>query len=144
MNRDEVLRTLNELYAEEVEAALRYLHLTVTLANDGETANRDELLEGVTETLEHAQVIAAKIRELGALPRLRVRVDLVGETHSSREAFLQAREFEGAARDAYRDLAEQAAGDGALVAFAEAQVELETKHLERFEELLGERDGAGR
>ena len=143
MNRDEVLRSLNELYAEEVEAALRYLHLAVTLAEASDTANRDELLEGVTETIEHAQVIAAKVRDMGAVPRLRVRIDLPGETHSSREALLQAREFEGAARDAYRDLAEQAVGDDALVAFAEAQVELETRHLERFQDLLDDGGDAG-
>ena len=142
MKRDEVLRSLNELYAEEVEAALRYLHLAVTLTPQDREAHRAELLEGVQETLEHAQVIADKVLELGSVPRLRVRMELPGEAHSGREALLQAREFEGAARDAYRDLAEQAADDAALRAFAEAQVELETRHLERFEELIGEDETA--
>lgn len=140
MNREEVLRTLNELYAEEVEAALRYLHLAVTLAPEDRDAHRAELLEGVEETLEHARVIADKILESGGVPHLRVRADLPGELHSAQEALLQAREFEGAARDAYQDLAEQAAGDAELAAFARAQVELETRHLERFADLLRAQD----
>ena len=138
MNRDEVLRSLTELYHEEVEAALRYLHLAVTLNEEDRSAHRDELLEGVEETIEHARVIARKVRELGGVPHLRVRVDLPGERHPAREALVQAREFESAARDAYAELAEQASGDDDLVAFARAQVELETKHLQRFEELLAE------
>ena len=138
MNRDEILRSLTELYAEEVEAAIRYLHLSVTLAQEDRSAHLADLLEGVQETLDHARVIADKVLELGGVPHLRVRVSLPGEPTPAKEALLQANEFETAARDAYRDLAEQAAGDPELEAFAQAQVKLEDSHLERFRELLDE------
>ncbi len=136
MNRDEVLQSLTELYAEEVEAALRYLHLSVTLADEDREAHVEDLLEGVQETLEHARVIAGKVRELGGVPHLQVRIRLSGEIHTGQEALLQAHEFETAARDAYSELAEKAEGDADLLAFAQAQVALESRHLQRFRELL--------
>jgi len=138
MNKDEVLQSLTELYAEEVEAALRYLHLSVTLADEDRSAHVEDLLEGVQETLEHARVIAGKVRELGGVPHLQVRIHLPGEIQTGQAALLQANEFETAARDAYSELAEQAEGDADLQEFAEAQVALENCHLQRFRELLGE------
>lgn len=136
MNREDVLQSLNEIYAEEVESAVRYLHLAITLKGLDRLSLRRELLEAMSETLEHAQVVGDKILELGAVPRLRLRLDLAGQLTSGQAALQEAIEFEGAASDAYRELAEKAAGDVSLEDFARAQIALEAAHLAKFRLLL--------
>ena len=136
MDRDEVLRSLNELYAEEVEAAIRYLHLSVTLKGLGRLALREEMQRGMQECLEHAQVVAEKILELGHVPRLDLKVGLAGELTNGEDALQHAVDFESAAHDAYAELAEKAEGDVSVEDFARAQVALEARHLARFKLLM--------
>lgn len=136
MDRDEILSALAELYAEEVEAAIRYLHLSVTLKGMARLTLREEMLQGMRETLEHAQVVAEKILELGGVPHLDMKVEMPAELTSGEDALHTAVEFERAARDAYGELLEKATGDVSMEEFARAQVALETSHLARFRLLL--------
>lgn len=136
MATDETIQTLNEIFAEEVEAALRYLHLAVTIKGIDRITLQKPLLEGMEETMEHARVVAEKILEIGGVPSLDIRIQLPGKMSSGADAIRTAVEFEQGALDAYRDLMEGAAGDVPMEEFARAQVALESEHLARFRLLL--------
>lgn len=136
MATEETLRTLNEIFAEEVEAAIRYLHLAVTIKGIDRITLQGPLLEGMNETMEHARVVAEKILEMGGVPSLDIRIELPGEMSSGADAIRTAVEFESGALDAYKDLMEDAKGDVPMEEFARAQVALESEHLARFRLLL--------
>jgi len=140
LTRAEALRRLNELYAEEIEAALRYLHLAVCLKGLDRVMVRKILLENLEETLEHAQLVGEKIVQLGENPSLVVNLELEPERTNGREALRTALVFERAALDAYRELLERVDGsdDVVLEEFARAQVALESQHVSELELLLEE------
>ncbi len=138
MEKPDLLRTLNEIYAEEVEAAIRYLHMAVTIKGMYRLALRDELLEAMRETMDHARVVAEKVLEMGGVPALDLKVQLPGEMTTGAEAVRTAVAFEQGAQEAYADLLEAAAGDVAMEEFARAQVALESEHLAHFRLLLEE------
>ncbi|MEN8150745.1 MAG: ferritin-like domain-containing protein [Planctomycetota bacterium] len=136
MANEETIQALNEIFAEEVEAALRYLHLAVTIKGIDRITLQKPLLEGMEETMVHARVVAEKILEIGGVPSLDIRIQLPGEMSTGADAIRTAVEFEQAAMEAYRDLMESASGDVPMEEFARAQVALESEHLSRFRLLL--------
>ena len=138
ITRDEALGRLNELYAEEIEAGLRYLHLAVTLKGLDRIMVRKILLENMEETLEHAQLVAEKIVQIGESPTLNIQLNLPPERASSKEALRTALVFERAALDAYKELLDRLEGseDVVLEEFARAQVALESQHVSELELLL--------
>jgi len=136
MPNEDTMQSLNEIFAEEVEAAIRYLHLAVTIKGIDRITLQETLLEGMNETMTHARVVAEKILEMGGVPSLDLHIQLAGEMSSGSEAIRTAVEFEQAALDAYEDLMESAAGDVPMEEFARAQVALESEHLSRFRLLL--------
>jgi bacterioferritin len=138
MAKDEVLRSLNELFAEEIEAALRYLHLAVTLKGLDRLVVRRTLLDGMSETLEHAQTIADKIVQLGGYPRLDLKIHLPAEKTTGAEAIRTALAFEQAALDAYRELLEKVGADAEVGEFLRDQVALEATHVAELSLLLEE------
>ncbi len=138
MSRDDALRTLNELFAEEIEAALRYLHLAVTLKGLDRLIVRKTLLAGMSETLEHAQTVADKIVQMGGYPSLNVTIDLPAEKTTGPEAIRTALAFEHAALDAYRELLESAGDDFELGDFAKEQISVEATHVAELSLLLEE------
>jgi bacterioferritin len=138
MARDEVLRSLNELFAEEIEAALRYLHLAVTLKGLDRLVVRPTLLDGMSETLDHAQTIADKIVQLGGYPRLDIKIHLPAEKTTGAEAIRTALAFEQAALDAYRELLEKVGSDAEIGEFIRDQVAVESTHVAELSLLLEE------
>ena len=138
IGRADALGRLNELYAEEIEAAVRYLHLAVTLKGLDRLLVRKILLENLEETLEHAQQVAEKIVQLGETPTLNIRVSLPPEKASGADALRTALVFERAALEAYRELLEAVEGGDDLVLeeFARAQIALESEHVAELELLL--------
>ncbi len=138
MSNDDIVRTLNEIYAEEVEAAIRYLHMAGTIKGIHRLALQQELLDAVRETIDHARVVAEKVLEMGGVPSLDLHVQLPGEMTTADEAIRNAVTFEEGALEAYKDLFEASAGDVAMEEFARAQVALESEHLLRFRLLEGE------
>ena len=136
MANEEINQTLNEIFAEEVEAAIRYLHLAVTIKGIDRITLQKPLLEGMEETMAHAQVVAEKILEMGGVPSLDIRIQLAGEMSTGAEAIRTAVEFEQGALEAYKDLMVSAKGDVPMEEFARVQVALESEHLARFRLLL--------
>jgi len=133
---NEIIRHLNELFAEEVEAAVRYLHLAVTVKGLDRLLVRGTLLESMQETLDHAQTIAEKIIQLGGVPRAKLQVELPSEMLSGAEAIRTALAFEQAALDGYRELLEKAGNDVVLEEFVRAQIATESEHVSQLYLLL--------
>ena len=136
MAEKDALRTLNEIFAEEVEACIRYLHMAVTIKGIDRLVLQPELLKAMQETLEHARIVAEKLLEMGGVPSLDLRIQLPGAMTTGQEAVRNSVEFEQGALDAYQELMENAGGDVRLEEFARAQVALESEHLAHFKLLL--------
>lgn len=138
LSPDDIVPELNRMFAEEVEAATRYLHLRSAVRGLDRLVVERVLTEGLNETIRHAEVIAQKIRALGAVPKLDIRVSCPSEPITGREALRQALTFEEAALEAYQDLLRRVDGDVALEEFIRAQVALESEHVAQLKELLAE------
>ncbi len=134
--QQEILTRLDELFAEEVEAAIRYLHLAMTVKGLDRLIVRDTLFENMKETIEHAQMIADKILQLGGVPSLQLKLNLAPEKSSGAEAIRTALIFEQAALDAYSELLEHVKGDPRLEEFVRSQVAVESEHVAQLALLL--------
>ncbi len=136
--QNELVEELNRLLAEEVEASLRYLNLSVALEPQDQEM-LDLMQEAFEETVEHAQILGKKIRDVGGRPRMDVHLHCTGETVSHADALQEVLTFEEAALDGYRELLDRvtrADGDADMIAFLRKQVEIETEHVEEFRRMV--------
>lgn len=138
LTQDEIVQELNRIFAEEIEAATRYLHLASCVKGMDRLLVQDVLREGVRETIQHAEVIAQKIRSLGAVPRLDINVSCPPEPMSARDALRQALTFEEAALECYQDLLRKVDGDVALEEFVRSQIAEESEHIAQLRDFLAE------
>lgn len=138
LSRDEVVQELNRLFAEEVEAALRYLHLSNAVRGLEYLVVEPVLKKGYHETIEHAEVIARKIRALGAVPNLELNISLGPELLDGKQALELALTFEEAALEAYQDCLRRVDGDVPLEEFIRKQIVVESEHVAELKQLLVE------
>jgi len=140
MSHEENIARLNGLLAEELEASLRYFHLAMTIRGMDRVLVKDILMENMKETIEHAQMVAEKILQLGEVPKIEIKLELAPEKTSAQEALRTAVTVEQAALDAYRELLEkvETEGDVVLEEFARQQVALESEHVSELGLLLEE------
>jgi bacterioferritin (cytochrome b1) len=138
LSNDEIIQELNRLFAEEVEAALRYMHLSNAVRGLDYLLVEPVLKRGFEETIQHAEVIAHKIRALGAVPNLTLSVSLEPRTLGGKEALETALTFEEAALEAYQDCLRRIEGDVALEEFIRSQIATESEHVADLKQLLVE------
>ena len=138
LSTEETIQELHRIFAEEVEAAIRYLHLTHAIRGVERLVVGPKLREGFQETIQHAEIIARKIRELGSAPKLELTISLPPESIGAREAFEQAMTFEEAALEAYQDLLRRVEGDVPLEEFVRGQIAIEAEHVGELKQLLAE------
>jgi len=93
------------------------------------------------ETIEHAEQVGAKIRALGGVPRIEIRMSCPNGPISVPDAIAEVLTFEEAALEGYQELLESVlhggAADADLVEFLRSQVKLESEHVEQFRRLAG-------
>lgn len=135
-SQSEIIADLNHLFAEEVEAAIRYLHLANAVRGLDRLSVEPVLKAGFQETIQHAGVIARKIRSLGHVPTLEVSVACPPDPLTGAEALRQALTVEEAALEAYHDVLRRVEGDVSLEEFVRAQIGLESEHVAELRELL--------
>lgn len=138
LSTQEVVEELNRIFAEEVEAAMRYLHLANAVRGLDRLVVEGKLREGFRETIEHADVIAQKIRSLGHVPRLEIQVSSPAEPISAREALRLALTVEEAALEGYEEMLKRVEGDVPLEEFIRSQIAAESQHVAELRELLVE------
>ncbi len=138
LSTEEIAQELNRAFAEEVEAATRYLHLRSAVRGLDRVIVDRVLKDAFHETIEHAENIAQKIRSLGHVPKLDIRVNCPNEPLSGREALRQALIFEEEALECYQDLLKKVEGDVPLEEFVRSQIALEYEHVAQLKELLVE------
>ncbi len=136
LSTSEIVAELNRIFAEEVEAATRYLHLAAAVRGMDRLVVEPVLKEGFLETIQHAEVIARKIRSLGHVPRLEINVQCPAAPVSGREALRQALTFEEAALECYQDLLRRVEGDVPLEEFVRSQIAVESEHVAQLRQLL--------
>lgn len=132
----EIAGELNRVFAEEVEAATRYLHLLSAVRGMDRLLVEKILREGLEETIEHAEILAQKIRALGHVPKLEISVSCPDTPLTARDALRQALTFETAALEAYQDLLRRVEGDVPLEEFVRSQIAIESEHVSQIKELL--------
>ena len=139
-SRDEALRRLNELLAEEMEASIRYLHLSTLVQGIDRLVIQKVLKENHEETIEHAQQVSEKIIQVGGVPQPKINLELTGDKCTGIEALQTALLFEQAALDAYKDFLDtvEGSGDVILEEFTRQQVAIESEHVSELQMLLGE------
>lgn len=138
LTNEEVIVELNRLFAEEVEAAMRYLHLVNAVRGIDRLIVESKLREGLHETIAHAEIIAQKIRALGSVPELKMDISCPAEPLTGREALRIALTFEEAALEAYQDVLRKVEGDVPLEEFIRSQIAVESQHVAEIRELLDE------
>ena len=138
MSSVENIQHLNELFAEELEAGIRYLHLAVTVKGLDRLVVQQTLLKGMQETFEHAQTIAERIMQMGGVPSLDLKLSVPAQKVSGAEAIRTAIAFEQAALDSYRELCDKIQDDVALEEFVRAQVGVESQHVAELSLLVEE------
>ena len=136
LSADELIQELNRLFAEEVEAAMRYLYLLNAVRGMDRLIVEKKLREGFEETIEHAEVIAQKIRALGSVPRLEMHISCPPEPLAGRDALRMALTFEEAALEAYQDVLRKVEDDVPLEEFIRSQIAVESQHVADLKELL--------
>lgn len=136
LTKREVAHELNRVFAEEVEAAVRYLHLANAVRGLDRLLVERVLKEGFDETIQHAEVIAQKIRALGHVPQTEIQVSCPAEPLTAREALQMALTFEEAALEAYQDVLRRIEGDIPLEEFIRSQIAIESQHVAELKELL--------
>jgi bacterioferritin (cytochrome b1) len=132
----EIVEELNRVFAEEVEAAIRYLHLLGAVRGLDRLLVQPVLQQAFEETLQHAQLIAQRLRMLGAVPELHVALDLPPDPLTGRQAIETALTFEEAALGAYEDMLCRVEGDVGLEEFVRGQISVESQHVAELKELL--------
>ena len=132
----ELVDELNRLMAEEAEAFLRYFQLRYRLRGTDRLAAEDFFDKAMQETLEHATEIANKIRSLGQIPNLDIKLSLAGGPIRFQEALAEALEFEQQALDAYKEFLPRVEGDTMLEDFIRKQIAVETEHVQEITMLL--------
>ncbi|MCG3125549.1 MAG: hypothetical protein CHACPFDD_00373 [Phycisphaerae bacterium] len=135
---EEVIAELNRLFAEEIEAAVRYLHLANAVRGLERLSVEPVLKAGFQETIQHAEIIARKIRSLGGVPQTDIQVSCPAEPLTGRDAIRQALTVEEAALEAYHDVLRRVSGDVSLDEFVRAQIAIESEHVAELRELLAE------
>ncbi|NCF99385.1 MAG: hypothetical protein GWP39_07745 [Planctomycetia bacterium] len=139
-SRDEAIQRLNELLAEEMEASMRYLHLSTLVQGIDRLVIQKVLEDNHEETIEHAEQVSEKIIQVGGTPAPKLNLELSGEKCTGIEALQSALLFEQAALDAYREFLECVEGNGDVILeeFARQQVAIESEHVSELRMLLGE------
>ena len=132
----DVIADLNRLFAEEVEAAVRYLYLANAVRGLDRLSVEPVLKSGFQETIQHAEVIARKIRSLGHVPKLEISVSCPSEALRGEDAIRQALTVEEAALEAYQDCLRRVEGDVGLEEFVRTQIAVESEHVAELRELL--------
>jgi bacterioferritin (cytochrome b1) len=135
-HKAELVDELNRLMAEEAEAFLRYFQLRYRLRGTDRLAAENFFDKAMQETLEHATEIANKIRSLGQIPKLDIKLSLAGGPIRLQEALAEALEFEQQALDAYKEFLPRVEGDPMLEDFIRKQVATETEHVQEITMLL--------
>ncbi len=138
LSPDDIIQELNRIFDEEVEAATRYLHLRSAVRGMDRLLVERVLKEGFEQTIRHAETIAQKIRSLGHVPKLEIKVFCPAKPISGREALRQALTFEEAALECYQDLLRKVDGDVVLEQFARSQIAVESEHVAQLKQLLSE------
>jgi len=138
LTTEDIAQELNRAFAEEVEAATRYLHLRAAVRGMDRLIVVGVLQSAFEQTIEHAEIIARKIRSLGRVPRLEIAVSCPAEPISGREALRLALTFEEATLECYEDLLKKVEGDVPLEEFVRSQIATEHEHIAQIRELLDE------
>lgn len=136
LSTNEIVKELNHVFAEEIEAALRYLHLLSAVRGMDRLVVQPVLKEAFDETIQHAHIIAQKIRTLGGVPAMKISVDLSPEPVSGKDALRIALTFEEAALEAYQDMLRRVEGDVGLEEFVRSQIATESQHVAELKELI--------
>lgn len=131
-----VLSDLNTIYAELVEAAVRYLQLLTTTKGLDRLLIRQVLQRGLDRTIEHTLEVGDKIAQLGGVPTLDLTLQIQGQRCPGPEAIRTALAFEQGVLDGYREIQDQACQNPILDEFTKRQIARQSERVSELYMLL--------
>ncbi len=136
MNKDELIRFLNEDLANELAAIVQYITYSAQVTGPHRPPLVEFLLKEVPDEQGHAEFLANKIVALGGIPTTKPAAVATAET--TKELFEAALVAELKAVEGYKRRAEQAEefGDRGLQVKLEDMLSDETGHAEEIERIL--------
>jgi bacterioferritin len=136
MNKDELIKSLNEDLAGEFQAVIMYVTYAAAVTGPHRPMLKQFFSAEIPEELAHAQFLAEKIASYGGTPTTTPRP--VPQTTDPRQMLANVLAAEKQAIADYKQRAEQASevGDKGLATHLETIVEDETSHFEETDKIL--------
>jgi bacterioferritin len=138
MDKDKVMKALNDAMNMELEAGLEYLYMSFNVFGNARRLLQDFLREQAQEGIEHATKMAEKITSLGGTPHLKIQIDYKHERLSANDILERGLAREKKALELYKSSVPLAGDDMALEDLLRSQVAAEQEHIEEVSKLLRE------
>lgn len=137
IDRENVLRVLNQILEAELAGVVRYTHYSLMVFGYNRMPIVQWLRDQATESLLHAQQAGERITDLGGHPSLGIGRLLETEKHDVYDILEESLSHERAAIDLYRELYVLTEGKSMVLEdYARSQIFQEEQHLGEVDKML--------
>ena len=137
MNKDKVLKILNDILETELAGVVRYTHYSLMIYGYNRIPIVSWMREQATESLDHANRAGELITQFGGHPSLGIGQLLETERHDIREILIESLEHEQNALNRYKNLLEEVEGKSVLwEEYARELIMSEELHLGEVDKML--------
>ncbi len=137
MNKDRVLKILNDILETELAGVVRYTHYSLMIYGYNRIPIVSWMREQATESLDHANRAGELITQFGGHPSLGIGQLLETERHDIREILIESLEHEQNALNRYKNLLEEVEGKSVLLEeYARELIMSEELHLGEVDKML--------
>ena len=137
MNKDKVLKILNDILETELAGVVRYTHYSLMIYGYNRIPIVSWMREQATESLDHANRAGELITQFGGHPSLGIGQLLETERHDIREILIESLEHEQNALNRYKNLLEEVEGKSVLLEeYARELIMSEELHLGEVDKML--------
>jgi len=137
MNKDKVLKILNDILETELAGVVRYTHYSLMIYGYNRIPIVSWMRDQATESLDHANRAGELITQFGGHPSLGIGQLLETERHDIREILIESLEHEQSALNCYKNLLEEVEGKSVLLEeYARELIMSEELHLGEVDKML--------
>ncbi len=137
MNKDKVLKILNDILETELAGVVRYTHYSLMIYGYNRIPIVSWMRDQATESLDHANRAGELITQFGGHPSLGIGQLLETERHDIREILIESLEHEQNALNRYKNLLEEVEGKSVLLEeYARELIMSEELHLGEVDKML--------
>jgi bacterioferritin len=138
MDKNKVIKKLNEMMNLEISGAMKYLQYSYYVFGLNRIPIVGFLREQATESIGHSTKLGDKIVALGGLPMVKVDEDLKARKLTTEQILRDSVQIETKALSGYMNLLNDVADDVVMDSFIRDFISEESGHLEEVEKMLRE------